>query len=98
MTPPPHGSFEQRGQSAPARNRQADGRFGFMFKHLDPFTPPDELLGALAATMQQPRPDPSTQFDNPDIPAGYTFFGQFVDQTSPLTRCPSWTRTRTPRA
>jgi hypothetical protein len=79
MTPPPHGSFEQRGQSAPARNRQAEGRFGFMFKHLDPFAPPDELLGALAATMQQPRPDPPTQFDNPDIPAGFTFFGQFVD-------------------
>ncbi len=79
MSPPPHGSFEQRGQKTPAGDRQAEGRFGFMFKHLDPFSPPDELLRSLAATMQQPRPDPVTQFDNPEIPAGYTFFGQFVD-------------------
>jgi hypothetical protein len=34
MSSPPHGSFEQRGQSAPARNRQAEGRFAFMLKHL----------------------------------------------------------------
>jgi hypothetical protein len=77
----PHGSFQQRGQNAPAKNREVEGRFGFMFKHLQPFEPPDDLLRALAATMQQPRPDPSnpTQFDNANIPAGYTFFGQFVD-------------------
>lgn len=73
MTPPHHGSFEQGGQKTPAGNRQVERRFGFMFKHLDPFSPPDELLRSLAATMQQPAPDPVTQFDNPDIPAGYTF-------------------------
>lgn len=72
MTQPIHGSFEQRGQRAVARRRDAEGRFGFMFKNLDPFAPPDELLTALAASMEQPRPDPSTEFDNPDVPAGYS--------------------------
>ncbi|MDP8986981.1 MAG: heme peroxidase family protein [Actinomycetota bacterium] len=79
MTPPHHGSLEQRGQRAPAADRQVEGRFGFLFKRLDPFSPPDELLQALAATMQQPPPDPPNQFDNPEVPAGFTFFGQFVD-------------------
>ena len=79
--PAPHGSFEQRGQNAPARNREVEGRFGFMFKHLQPFSPPDELLLALAEEMRQPPFDPANPaaFDNPNIPAGYTFFGQFVD-------------------
>ena len=81
MAQPAHGSFPQRGQDAPAKNREAEGRFGFMFKHLEPFSPPDELLRSLAASMEQPPPDVAdrTKFDNPAIPAGYTFFGQFVD-------------------
>jgi hypothetical protein len=78
MAEPAHGSFQQRGQDAPAKNRQAEGRFGFMFKDLPPFSPPDELLRGLAAGMQQP-PSTTGEFDNPSIPAGFTFFGQFVD-------------------
>ena len=81
MAEPSHGSFPQRGQDAPARNRDVEGRFGFMFKNVEPFAPEDKLLQSLAASMQQPLPNPGnrTQFDNPNIPAGYTFFGQFVD-------------------
>ena len=74
-----HGEFQQRGQEAPARQRDVEARFGFMFKRLEPFAPPDELLLALADTMRQPSPNPPTQFDNPGVPAGYTFLGQFVD-------------------
>ena len=81
MAEQPHGSFPQRGQDAPARNREAEGRFGFMFKGLEPFSPPDELLRSLAASMEQPPFNAANpaEFDNPEIPAGYTFFGQFVD-------------------
>ncbi len=75
----PHGSFEQRGHKVVAKDRQAEGRFGLMFRKLPPFQPPDDLLRSLAATMEQPRPSPFTQFDNPDIPGGFTFLGQFVD-------------------
>lgn len=73
--PAPHGSFAQRGQDAPAKDRLAEGRFGFMFKDLEPFAPPDNLLEELGESMRQP----AGNFDNPEIPAGYTFFGQFVD-------------------
>ncbi len=82
MAEPAHGSFPQRGQNAPAKNREVEARFGFMLKRLEPFSPPDELLRSLGASMQQPGADPANpnQFDNPAIPApGYTFFGQFVD-------------------
>jgi hypothetical protein len=79
MTAPFHGSVEQRGLQGIAKKRDAEGRFGFMFKNLEPFSPADDLLISLAASMEQPRPNPFTQFDNPDIPAGFTFFGQFVD-------------------
>jgi len=64
-----------------------EGRFGRMFRTLPPFTPPEDTLVALADHMfekagadkdpgggggQDPR-------HNPDIPAGYTYLGQFVD-------------------
>lgn len=75
MAEPRHGSSEPRGQSVVARKREAEGRFGLMFKHLKPFTSPSPaLLAKLAETMRQTAPE-----DNPDIPAGFTFFGQFVD-------------------
>ena len=74
--------------------REQEGRFGLLFKKLPAFEPPDELLGALARTMTDPRPpgqDPSNhdRWDNPDITAGYTFLGQFIDHditrdTTPL--------------
>lgn len=47
MAQPAHGRFTQRGQDATAKNRTVEGRFGFIFQHLEPFSPPDELLGSL---------------------------------------------------
>jgi len=64
-----------------------EGRFGRMFRTLPAFTPPAESLDSLADHMfesagadkdpgegggQDPR-------HNPDIPAGYTYLGQFID-------------------
>jgi hypothetical protein len=72
--------------------RAQEGRFGLLFKKLPAHQPPDDLLGSLARSMADPRPpgkDPSDgdQWDNPDITAGYTFFGQFVDHD--ITRDPT---------
>jgi hypothetical protein len=72
--------------------RAQEGRFGLLFKKLPAYQPPDDLLGSLARSMADPRPpgqDPSDhdQWDNPDITAGYTFFGQFVDHD--ITRDPT---------
>jgi len=52
-----------------------------MFRNLPPLLPDDKDLEELARAMVEPEPtgeeDPSG--DNPAIPAGFTYFGQFVD-------------------
>ncbi|MFC3642044.1 peroxidase family protein [Aquibium oceanicum] len=54
------------------------GMFGNMFPKLAPLDVPDAKLQALAdAMMEASGGDPSG--DNPNIPAGFTFLGQFID-------------------
>src|SRR5438094_8626278 len=80
MTRPFHGS-ELRGLSAVSRSPSFEGRFGCMFRNLPPLLPDDKDLEALARQMVEPEPtgEEDTAGDNPDIPAGFTYFGQFVD-------------------
>src|SRR5437667_172630 len=80
MTRPFHGS-ELRGLSAASRSPSFEGRFGRMFRNLPPLLPDDKDLEALARQMVEPEPtgEEDTAGDNPDIPAGFTYFGQFVD-------------------
>jgi hypothetical protein len=47
-----------------------------MFRSLPPFAPTDAALTALADSMAD---KPGAAGDNPDIPSGYTYLGQFVD-------------------
>jgi hypothetical protein len=84
------GGLAQRGLDiAAAKGRGKEGRFGLMFKGLEPFAPPDEALSALARQMADtssaPGPSPA---DNPAIPAGFTFLGQFVDHDMTLDLTP----------
>ncbi len=80
-----HGGSPPRGQATVARSSIDNGRYGRMFRRLPPFAPSDDVLAALADSMAdeptvpgQPHvPDPAG--DNPDLPAGYTYLGQFVD-------------------
>ncbi len=74
-----HGQASVRGQERTPRSPTTEGKFGRLFRKLDPFGPDDQLLVTLAGTMREPAASPPEQFDNPDIPAGFTFFGQFVD-------------------
>ena len=54
------------------------GMFGRMFPQLSPLSVPDAKLNALAQAMIDSNPgDPAG--NNPNIPAGFTYFGQFVD-------------------
>lgn len=74
--------------------RSKEGRFGTMFKTLAPFAPDDALLTTAAERMVEARgpaddilPD---GFDNPDMPSGFIYFGQFIDHdmthdTTPLS-------------
>lgn len=89
-----HGVGDPRGSDiAVTVKRSAQARFGLMFPELEPFAPDDDLLFALARQMIDPRPpldDVSMSndgFDNPYIPAGYTYLGQFIDHD--MTRDPT---------
>ena len=89
-----HGVGDARGADiAVTSARATQGRFGLMFPDLQPFLPDDDLLVGLSKQMVDPRPpleDVSLSadgFDNPYIPAGYTYFGQFVDHD--MTRDPT---------
>ena len=53
-------------------------RFGKMFQDLAPFRPPDQALIDLGRAMRESQPeDPA--LNNSDIPAGFTYLGQFID-------------------
>src|SRR5215203_3479965 len=54
------------------------GMFGRMFPRLPPLEVSDGKLQALAEAMLDPNPADATR-DNTNIPAGFTYLGQFVD-------------------
>jgi hypothetical protein len=80
---PFHGRSELRGLTPLMRSSFPEGRFGRMFRNLRPLLPPGAALEALARQMFEPEPQPGEEDDpakdNPDLPAGFTYFGQFVD-------------------
>ncbi|WP_375769827.1 heme peroxidase family protein [Archangium gephyra] len=55
------------------------GKFGRLFPSLQPLTPPPEALEALGAAMKGPPPPEDPSGDNEDVPAGFTYLGQFID-------------------
>ncbi|HTE87156.1 MAG TPA: heme peroxidase family protein, partial [Dehalococcoidia bacterium] len=79
-----HGAGTLRGLGSMPQSTLFEGRFGRMFRNLAPFGPDDEVLEALADTMFEPAAAPgpdegADSLNNPDIPAGFTYLGQFVD-------------------
>ncbi len=70
-----HGGSRPRGIDNVPRSSIDTGRYGRMFRRLPPLTLSEQALTALAESMGQGR----TPVDNPDIPSGYTYVGQFVD-------------------
>ena len=90
-----HAVGDPRGSGIIAKlGRLREARFGTMFKSLPAFAPDDTLLAGLAAVMTEDRgtlddiiPD---YLDNPDMPSGYIYLGQFIDHdmtrdTTPLS-------------
>jgi hypothetical protein len=80
-----HGVIPVRGGQQVALSPLSQGRFGRIFRKLSPapLLQPDQLV-ALAATMRDEDPPigwngTMAPRDNPNIPAGYTYFGQFID-------------------
>ncbi len=81
-----HAVGDPRGSDiAVTSGRYREARFGVMFKDLGAYGPPDGLLRDLAAQMGETAGAP---LDNPGVPAGDTFFGQFIDHDMTLDRTP----------
>ncbi len=76
-----HGT-SPRGLETVPRSVSHEGRFGRMFRALAPFEPKDDDLALLGRTMIE-KPvdveDPKAPSNNGGLPAGYTYFGQFID-------------------
>jgi hypothetical protein len=87
-----HGT-QLRGLSRAARSSIGEGRFGRLFRWLPEAQFDEDLLFALARTMVQrefegkkkgealdlPITELEPEDENPTIPAGWTYFGQFLD-------------------
>lgn len=100
-----HAVGDPRGAEIAARiDRGLEARFGLMFKGLPPFAPPDGLLRSLASSMNDRKAplsdvkDSDVAFDIPGIPAGYVYFGQFVDHDMTLDKTPLTRRLQDPMA
>jgi hypothetical protein len=68
-------------------------RFGTMFPKLPAFHYSDQAAADLAATMQNPTPDPAgtdrgTADDSSTLPAEYTYLGQFIDHNLDFDETP----------
>jgi len=77
-TRPLHGTSSRIEEIIPLGTTQSRGRFGRMFGFLRPLVVSDDALDALGAAMIEP-PDAQVELDNAEIPAGFTYFGQFID-------------------
>jgi hypothetical protein len=72
------GVGEEAARIAAANGFAGPNRFGKMFPGLAPFRPRADALRNLGRRMREPAPeDPAA--DLSDLPAGFTYLGQFVD-------------------
>ena len=67
-----------RGLQRVAESRLVQGRFGRMFRGLPPLQLSAAAVRALAGLMAE-GDTVGGKNDNPDVPAGYTYLGQFLD-------------------
>ena len=91
-----HG-YEQRGLAYLPVSQLFEGRFGRMFR-LPPYVPTKERIDAIAAAMTEGASGGDPTLNNPTIPAGYTYFGQFVDHDLTFDPVSSLTRQNDPDA
>jgi hypothetical protein len=72
-----HGFGDRTGDKQPLGESAPTGKFGRMFPRLRPFIPSEQSLIELGEAMSDS--ELSSEGDNPDIAAGYTYLGQFID-------------------
>jgi hypothetical protein len=108
--PAPHGAAP-RGLARAPQSSLSQGRFGRMFRNLPVYSHRPETLAELGGKMIQPVEDPFDKpLGDPDddentstldgkklrLPAGYTYFGQFVDHDITFDPVSSLTRQNDP--
>ncbi len=107
-----HGALPPRGLEGTPSSSASSGRFGRMFRHLPVYSPGDDSLGKLGEAMIQELEDgkldkPLGEDDDDEntstredgslrLPAGYTYFGQFVDHDITFDPASSLTRQNDP--
>lgn len=89
-----HGGSRPRGIDTVPRSVSHTGRFGRMFRTLPALVSSDASLSALAASMGEA--PAGAAGDNPDLPSGYTYLGQFVDHDISFDPVSSHDRLRDP--
>src|SRR5215211_3239154 len=81
-----HGAALPRWQDLDPSGAPAHARFGRMFSSLQPCDVSDDTIAALTTWMGDAR---NRSINNPRIPAGFTYLGQFIDHDitfDPTTR------------
>ncbi len=73
-----HGSTLRFGSQIPLGKFFPSGMFGRMFGALPPLRAADDRLFNLAQALTSTTPDDPAG-DNPNVPAGFTYLGQFID-------------------
>ncbi len=76
-TAPPRGQVRNN-QSAVPESKLVAGRFGRMFRNLPSYEPSDDVIAACVAQLLE-APGGGADLDNPAIPSGFTYLGQFID-------------------
>ncbi len=74
-----------------------EGRFGRLFR-LPPYVPSDAEIREVAELMEEGTSGGDPTMDNPRIPAGYTYLGQFIDHDLTFDPVSSLTRQNDPDA
>ena len=73
-----HGFTPRTGETQPLGEFTETGKFGRMFPKLPSFIPSQQSLTELGDAMNDPSPN-TPDGDNLNVPAGFTYLGQFVD-------------------
>ncbi|ADO67855.1 peroxidase family protein [Stigmatella aurantiaca] len=73
-----HGFLPRNGEGTPLGQYVPSGKFGRLFPSLQPLLPPIAALEELGAAMRDSAPG-ALRGDNENIPAGFTYLGQFID-------------------
>jgi len=105
-----HGDLALGAESTPRSPFYERGRFGRLFPSLPPFASDTKRmrqalieLGAKGGPMDASRPNPdgtpgARNFDNPTIPAGFTYLGQFLDHDMTFDPTSSLARRQDPES